>query len=174
LTFTLFFVTFNALCLKEHINQRRKRELAHTDFGHDQPHPVGARYSSDEKQKGGNASLQHNSMFSSVHRLARKSDIEKVLRRGRPFHAEYASIKVAPNNRDVSRFTVVVSLKISKKAVDRNRIKRQLREILRTRVAKELGKGYDVLVWVKKPALGAPYDELSQCIYALFKKARLV
>jgi len=70
-------------------------------------------------------------MLSKTHRLAKDKDIQKTFARGRSFFNSFFNVKFAPGG-TVPRFTVVVSTKVSKKAVVRNRLKRLVREYLRT------------------------------------------
>ena len=54
-------------------------------------------------------------------------------------------MKIMKNNLDVSRFAFVAGLKISKKAVVRNKIKRRLRYTVREKLP-AIQKGIDVLI----------------------------
>mgnify|MGYP000505849831 CR=1 FL=1 len=75
-------------------------------------------------------------MFAKQNRLAKDRDVQTAYRAGRTFFTPQFTIKYL-KTRDVShasRFTVVVSTKVAKQAVRRNRIKRVVREFLRVRV----------------------------------------
>ena len=113
-------------------------------------------------------------MLPRSHRLNKKQDIEKVFRFGRSVYVGNLGLRLAPNKLPVSRFTVVVSLKVSKKAVERNRIKRRLREILRQEIMPAVKNGIDGLILTQKPLLELSFDELKQQTITLFKKARLI
>ena len=67
----------------------------------------------------------------------------------------------------------MAGLKVSKKAPERNRIKRRLREIVRAHL-KELKTGYDVMIMGLKPGLGAEYVELERQLLVVLKKAGLL
>lgn len=82
-------------------------------------------------------------------RLRRASDFARVYKYGRSFGAKDLYIKSTKTNYDFSRVAVVVSKKVSKKAVVRNKIKRQNIELLR----KDWGKlkpGYNIVVTIKQ------------------------
>ena len=99
-------------------------------------------------------------MFSSENRLRNDKDIKTLFARGK-------------NNLSTSRFAIVVGVKVSKKAVDRNRLKRRIRGI----VEKHLGSiaiGYDVMFLVKKEAMVKTTPELEVQILRAFKRAKLV
>lgn len=58
------------------------------------------------------------------------------------------------------------------KAVQRNRIKRRLREIIRSRI-NEVKQGYDIVFAVRKEAKEARYKDLDGAVHALLKRAKL-
>jgi|WetSurMetagenome_2_1015567.scaffolds.fasta_scaffold151331_1 ribonuclease P protein component len=86
-------------------------------------------------------------------RLIKRTDFEKVYKYGRLFYFENVAVKIIKNGIDESRIGFSVGIKFSKKAVERNRAKRQLREILRKMLAK-IEKGADVVVMIKKAEKG--------------------
>lgn len=113
-------------------------------------------------------------MLSRTHRLNKKQDIETVFKRGKSIYAGSLGLRLAPNRRSISRFTVIVSLKVSKKAVERNRLKRRLREIVRQEILPRAKDGIDGIVLTQKPLLSLTFAELRELTLALFKKARLI
>jgi len=72
-------------------------------------------------------------MLKKVNRLAKAKDIAAAFARGRNFFNPFFSIKFLPKPQE-RQFTVVISTKVFKKAHDRNRLKRLLREHIRTRL----------------------------------------
>jgi len=63
-----------------------------------------------------------------------------------------------PRGKDISKkIRVIVSAKVSKKAIERNKIKRQLREIWHSLKAKQLPPPH---VYIKKAALSMSFDQL--------------
>lgn len=112
-------------------------------------------------------------MLPKLHRLTADKDFTKVFKGGRSFHGDGISIRVAPNQVGESRFAFVVSAKVSKKAVVRNRLRRRMREAVR----KMLGgvvKGRDIVVMTKPQAAELTFDEVSRTLESLLKKARLL
>ena len=83
-------------------------------------------------------------MFAKKYRLAKAKDVKAALMRGRTFFNPLFNIKFRQGA--VSRFTVVVSTKVSKKAVARNRLKRVIRELLRKNMAQLLPGDYAIIV----------------------------
>lgn len=73
--------------------------------------------------------------------------------------------------RKLPRFTVVVAKKVLKKAVDRNRIRRRVYEIIRE-LQPQLATSYDIAVTVfSAELLEASHDELKGQIIQSFVKA---
>lgn len=88
--------------------------------------------------------------------------VAHILRKGYQCRTELYNVRFFANRysqRD--RFAVVVSKKIAKKAVDRNRIRRRMFESLRLTVKDRIVSGseqaYDVVVIVKKNILEADF-----------------
>jgi ribonuclease P protein component len=67
----------------------------------------------------------------------------------------------------------VVSKKITKKAVERNMIKRRLRDIARE-LHKKLNNDFDIVISVKKPVLGSTFEEQKKILEMMFNKAKLL
>lgn len=85
----------------------------------------------------------------------------------------YVGLKLMKNKLEVSRFAVAAGLKVSKKAVDRNRIKRQVRAIVHEHLL-EISAGYDVLLIVRKEALEKKTSEIEVELLKTFTKAKLL
>lgn len=111
-------------------------------------------------------------MFPVKNRLTKKKDLELVLNRGHRSFARDLGLKFISNNLDHSRFTVIVSNKISKKAVERNQIKRRLREILRL-AAPNLVENLDLIVLTKDSVKNLNYQGLEEQIYYCLNRAKL-
>jgi len=82
-------------------------------------------------------------------RLTKRKDHEKVQRLGDFFSANNIAIKVLKNNTQDVRVGIVVGIKFSKKAVERNLAKRAMRDAIHTEL-KNLKKGFDVVVMARK------------------------
>ena len=78
-------------------------------------------------------------MLKKINRINKARDLQKVYRLGKSAHTSALVIKFVPEKRTQVAF--VVSKKVSKKAVERNRIKRVLREQMRLGLGKnKIGK----------------------------------
>jgi ribonuclease P protein component len=92
-------------------------------------------------------------------RLRAERDIKRVYQKGSFFSMKNFNINYVPNRLNLSRLAIVVNKKTAAKAVARNEVKRRLREIFRSLYDK-LPTGYDVIVNVKREALGAKREDL--------------
>ena len=69
-------------------------------------------------------------MLPKKHRLSKSAEVKLTTARGRSFFNPFFVIKSA-SNKDSAQVTVVVSVRVSKKSVERNRIKRVVRDEIR-------------------------------------------
>lgn len=112
-------------------------------------------------------------MLSKEYRLTKQKDFEKVFKRGKSYSYSFLKLKIIKNNLSTSRFGFVVSLKISKKAAVRNRIRRQLNEIARLEL-KQIKAGFDIVILTQKEIFGKKYLEIEQILILLLKKSNLL
>lgn len=98
-------------------------------------------------------------MLAKPHRLLSDKDFQKIWKRGLGFYTKNLGFKVLQNNLSVSRFGIVVGTKISKLATARNRLKRQIREIVKEKI-KEIPPGYDFVITVLPATLGKTHKDL--------------
>ncbi|HBI17376.1 MAG: Ribonuclease P protein component [Candidatus Moranbacteria bacterium GW2011_GWF2_34_56] len=68
-------------------------------------------------------------MFSKKYKIAQKKEFDLIYKKSTVFHSDYLTVFILPNNLDYSRFSIVVPKAVSSKAVERNKIKRRLRNI---------------------------------------------
>ena len=87
-------------------------------------------------------------MIAKVHRFHGRKAISRVYRRGQTVRGHHNALKYVPNNRTKAyRAAVVVSRKVHKSAVVRNRIRRRVYEVLRSQEDKMV-QPYDIVVLV--------------------------
>jgi len=111
-------------------------------------------------------------MLPKKNRLKKKKDFERVFKTGKGHKEDFLFLKIVENNLKISRFGFVVSKKFSKKALIRNRIKRQLRELVKLKLSK-IKKGIDGVILVIPDLRDKDFLELEEIINKLFKKAKL-
>ena len=108
-------------------------------------------------------------MISFENRFHGHSSLNYVYRNGRPIHSHWFIIKtVANKHRKNSRIAVVISKKILKSAVKRNRVRRQVYEYMRLVIPK-LDNIYDIAIIVTSGELfTASHDEIFKQLDQLF------
>lgn len=105
-------------------------------------------------------------------RLKNKKDFEKIFEQGKGFKQDFLFLKIIENNLKKARFGFVVSKKVSKKAVVRNKIKRRLREIVRNKLKQEQIKiGIDGVLVALQGIDEKEFEEIEKIIDTLFNKA---
>jgi len=82
-------------------------------------------------------------------RLTRKKDHERVQKLGSFVSLNNIAIKAAANELKETRVGIVVGLKYSKKAVERNQVKRIIRDIVQPEL-KNMKKGVDIVIMARK------------------------
>ncbi|HET8842045.1 MAG TPA: ribonuclease P protein component [Ktedonobacteraceae bacterium] len=106
-------------------------------------------------------------------RLRKSSEFQRVRQQGRSITSRLLILAWTPNDVAQLRIGFVVSKRVSKHAVGRNRLKRLLGEAMRSSLP-ELSPGYDIVLNARKEALAADLRALEQDIPALLRRARLL
>ncbi len=112
-------------------------------------------------------------MLKKEFRLRKQKDFENVFDKGFYFSGDFLSLKTVKNGLPISRFGFVVSKKISKKAVQRNRVKRLLRESIRL-MQKDIRAGFDAVFISKVGIVDKDFREIDLAVGELLKKSRLI
>lgn len=105
-------------------------------------------------------------------RLRKSSDFRLVRAEGRSFAHSLLVLYARPNGLPVSRAGFSVGKRIGK-AVQRNRVKRLLRESVRLRLP-EMAQGWDLLFIARAPIAGAPFERLGLAVEQLLIRAGVV
>lgn len=111
-------------------------------------------------------------MLSLKNRLKVGKDFNRVYKKGRGVFFEGIFVKFLENGREASRVGFSVGIKFSKKAVVRNKIKRQLRAIMRKEM-KNLVGGFDMIVIPQKIKEGETYKGIEEKVNNVLKRAKL-
>lgn len=108
-------------------------------------------------------------------RLTYDADFRRVRTQGKSWAHPYAILCALPNNLPHNRYGFSVSKRLGG-AVVRNRVKRLLREAIRT-TPKEVGpvvSGYDVVIIARPPIVGRTYAEVCEVVRMLLRRAKLL
>ena len=112
-------------------------------------------------------------MLKKANRLLKKKDFDAVWQKGRSSYDKILGIKAIPSELRSNRFGIMVGLKVSKKAVERNNIKRRIREMLRAESGK-LKIGFDIVITVLPAAKSLDFKELQASLIFNLKRLRLI
>jgi ribonuclease P protein component len=99
-------------------------------------------------------------------------EFKEVLKKGRSFKVENLILKVS-FEKEGKKFGFLVSKKFFKKAVQRNKLKRRLREILRERV-EEIKDGVRIVFIPLAGLEKKDFRELKEIFEKLIKKAKIL
>jgi ribonuclease P protein component len=112
-------------------------------------------------------------MLPSKNRLRNRKDLGVIHRQGRFFSSGSFSLKKMLSEKEDLRVAFSVGLSFSKKAVERNGMKRRMREIVRKNLSK-IKRGYDLIIMAKKSASELDTRSLEREMMGLFQKANLI
>lgn len=103
-------------------------------------------------------------------RLTKKSDFVFIFKKGRKILGKYVILRyVFKNDQAESRWAAVASLKVSKKAIIRNLLKRRVRKALsEVKTAKPI----DGIIYINSAAKDCDYQELQQDIQQVVKQIK--
>ena len=110
--------------------------------------------------------------------LPQKNRIDKKLfpefiKKAKTFSSENFNLKVVYNCPKDKAFAFVVSLKVSKKAAERNKLKRRARAITYP-LLKDVSAGICAAVFFKPSIIGKKYAEIKDELISLYKKAKII
>lgn len=114
-------------------------------------------------------------MISKQYRFHGYGSLKYLFSKGRAVHATDLTVKFIDNpRRKKPRFTVIVSKKVNKKAVVRNRIRRRLYELIRIN-QESIDPLYDIAVIVRSDSVATMSSgELAEQLQALFVRANVI
>ncbi len=104
-------------------------------------------------------------------RLRRNARFQEVRRKGKAYSSDLLVLIALPNGLATSRFGFAVSSRIGG-AVERNRIKRRLRECMRLRL-EQIKPGWDIVLIARRPIRDADYWSMDAACARLLGRAHL-
>lgn len=111
-------------------------------------------------------------MFNKKNRITKTKEIENVFKNGKNFYNDILGFKVLKNKTENNRFCIIISAKVSKKAVVRNKIKRQIRAII-IENKNFLRNDFDLVIIVNKNIVGRDFLEIKKSLEIAFKNLNL-
>jgi len=111
-------------------------------------------------------------MLKKSFRLKKAKDFQKIFKEGKLIKDDFLLLRFVANNRKESRIGIMVSQKVSKKAVLRNKIKRRIRAIIFNNLLK-IKKGFDILIIVLPGFEEKNFAQINELIKRVLLKAGL-
>ena len=115
-----------------------------------------------------------------AHRLRDRQDYRTVYVQGTRRYSPHLTLVILKEKNKLSAvstpptmFGISISKKVSKKAVVRNRIKRQLKGVIRNNL-KEIAPGWKVIIVVKPQAIECKYEHFLRELEKLLKKTKII
>jgi len=102
-------------------------------------------------------------MLTKINRLTKDKEFDNIFKNGYSSYDKAIGVRMSTNQRKINRFGILVNSKVSRQAVERNRIKRQIREILKSQLEK-IKAGYDIIIIVLPGAREKNYVDLEQSV----------
>lgn len=112
-------------------------------------------------------------MLPRQHRLTKEKDFNKTFKSGKSCFGKVLGIKSFKNSLEHSRFGFVVSNKVAKKATVRNKVKRQLRDIVHKEL-KNVKAGYDFLIIALPSIIKTDYPVIEKEVKNCLKKLNVL
>ena len=109
-------------------------------------------------------------MFPKYSRI-QKGDVLGVIKEGASYHSPSFLLKMSKNPLKTTLFTVIVSKKVAKTAILRNKNKRRVREIIKKH-SQNIPQGYFYVIILKKDLKETSFDDVQNEIKGLFTKLK--
>lgn len=106
-------------------------------------------------------------MAPGVQRLSHKRDFDRLQRVGRTYRGRFLSLRLGRNREGVVRVGFAIAKRLGK-AVERNRLRRRLREAVRL---SPVAPGWDILVIAREDAVHQGYHTLKAELEGLLRQA---
>jgi ribonuclease P protein component len=105
------------------------------------------------------------------HRIRRRAEFERVYSDGRKIYGRYMILFCVPGAEPPARFGLSVSRRVGG-AVERNLVKRRMREICRRELAAPGAAHAEYVLTLRREAVAAPFEELRLEVSRLAARAR--
>ena len=112
-------------------------------------------------------------MLASKYRFHSRGGVKYTYQKGKTIRTPKFSLVFAPNQHGKQRFAVVISKKVIKSAVGRNRVRRRIYEAIRLNLA-EISESYDyILIVFSKDLKTMDFTEIEKLVLKLTEQAKI-
>lgn len=108
-----------------------------------------------------------------IYRLKLQRDFDRVFKKGRSVILGDITLKYTNNDLKHCRLAEIISKKASKSAVQRNLLRRRLKEIIRVEYLNKMGN-WDMVFIVRSGLLKKDFAELKEIVRVVLEKAKLI
>ncbi|MBU1180165.1 ribonuclease P protein component [Patescibacteria group bacterium] len=112
-------------------------------------------------------------MLPKENRITKNAEFQKIYKKGEFFATKLIHFKYLKTGLPRTRVGFVIGLKVSKRAVKRNKLKRQMRAVFLLNLEK-ITPGFDIAVIAKPGAVELEYEEVEKNIQYFLNKAKLI
>ncbi len=105
-------------------------------------------------------------------RIGHRDNIDDILEKGQIIEGRFLIVRFRPNELGHNRYAVNVSKKMEKSAVKRNRIRRQIQEVIRLNEKSDIipQKSVDIIIFARKSLMKLNYSEIEMALIETLKK----
>lgn len=112
-------------------------------------------------------------MLNLKNRIRLDNDFKDILKNGKSFFCKSLYIRTKENNLENSRFGIIVSSKVSKKAVERNWLKRVIRETIKENLENIKNK-QDVVIVLNASIVNKTKEKITDIVLIGLKELKLL
>ncbi|MAZ76833.1 MAG: ribonuclease P protein component [Micavibrio sp.] len=94
--------------------------------------------------------------------LKKRAGFLRVQKEGKKWISKSFILQICPNDNEGQRFGLVVTKRLYKLAVDRNRVKRRLREAISEILPSKALNNYDYVFIARRDTISKPYKDLQK------------
>lgn len=108
-----------------------------------------------------------------IERLRHEKDIQNTLKKGRNIFDSLCGMRFVQNQLSITRLSIVIGTKVNKRAVVRNKLRRQYREISRL-MEPAIKPGFDILLFPSISSIKATYEQKRESLQKILEKNQLL
>ena len=112
-------------------------------------------------------------MLPQSHRLPLRTELRQVKKESQFFQGRLFGLLLSPSLKAQTRFAFIISTKVHKKAVKRNRAKRLLSSVLKE-LLPQIKPGFNGVFLAKKTLIEADFKEIKKEMVLLLEKTKIL